>query len=401
VSEVYIVSSPIGVFGINDKGKIEDKALFSKDVEATATALRALRRGEVIGQVKDVVSSSKAKGFKSFILEDAKLGNSLRSLLEVEVEVKKGGTLVSGFRARLAEIAVELGFVETPIAYNSWVRDVTASIVRAQVKLSSARRDLQVVQGVLTLDDLDKSLNLYAGRVREWYGLYFPELGDLVERHEPFFNLVLSFCDRSSFDVVSLNEIGFSEEKSRAIVEAASDSLGAEVGEEDLEQIRSISELSLKMYTIRRNLESHLEVLMRECAPNITVLVGSSIGARLLALAGGLDKLARMPASTIQVLGAESALFRSLKTGSPPPKHGIIFQSPLIHQAARWKRGKIARALAGKLAIAARIDAFSDRNNGESLKREVERRVEEIDRKYRVSPKRGRRKTGGRKSKNS
>ena len=234
------------------------------------------------------------KGFEPFILEDARLGNSVRSLLRVKIEVKKGDALVSRFRARLAEIAVELGFVETPIAYNSWVREVTASIVRVQVKLSSARRDLQVVQGVLTLDDLDKSLNLYAGRVREWYGLYFPELGDLVERHEPYLNLVLSFCDRGSFDVVSLKEIGFSEEKSRAIVESASDSLGAEMGEEDLKQIRSVSELALKMYAIRRNLESHLEVLMKECAPNITVLVGSSIGARLFALAGGLDKLARM-----------------------------------------------------------------------------------------------------------
>lgn len=401
MSEVYIVSSPIGVFGINDKGEIEDKALFKKDVETTANALTALKRGEMIGQVEDVVSSLKAKGFDPFILEDARLGNSMRSLLGVKIEVKKGVALVSRFRTRLAEIAVELGFVKTPVAYNSWVQEVTASIVRGQVKLSSARRDLQVVQGVLTLDDLDKSLNLYAGRVREWYGLYFPELGDLVERHEPYLNLVLSFCDRSRFDVVSLTEIGLSEEKSGAIVEAASDSLGAEMGEEDLEQIRSISELTLKMYTIRRNLESHLEVLMKECAPNITALVGSSIGARLLALAGGLDKLARMPASTIQVLGAESALFRSLKTGSPPPKHGIIFQSPLIHQASRWKRGKIARALAGKLAIAARIDAFSDRDDGDSLKREVERRIEEIDRKYRVSPKRGRRKTGGSKSKNS
>jgi nucleolar protein 56 len=323
------------------------------------------------------------------------------SHLGVKVEVKKSAGIVSRFRARLAEIAVELGFVETPNAYNSWVREVTASIVRDQVRLSSARPDLQVVQVVLTLDDLDKSLNLYAGRVREWYGLYFPELGELVERHEPYLRLVLTFCDRSSFDVGSLEEIGFSEEKSKAIVGAASDSLGAELGEEDLEQIRSVSELALKMYTIRRNLESHIEILMRECAPNITVLVGSSIGARLLALAGGLDKLARMPASTIQVLGAESALFRSLKTGSPPPKHGVIFQSPLIHQASRWKRGKIARALAGKLAIAARIDAFSDRDNGEDLKREVERRVEEIDRKYRNPPKRGRRKTGGVKSKSS
>ena len=382
--EFYIVSSPIGVFAVNEEGEIEEKALFQKDVAGAVLAISALQRGEMINQVESLISNLKSKGLDSFVFEDPRLGKAVGSLPGVHVDVKRTDRVVSAFRARLAEVAVESGFAETPTEFRMWVREVTNSLVRAQVKKATARRDLQIVQSVLALDDLDKTLNLYATRIREWYGLHFPELSGLVSRHETYMRLIMRFGDRRDFDVASLVETGLTQGDSEVIVQAASDSLGAEIREEDLAPIRSLSEVVLKMYEIRRNLDSRLEGLMGECAPNITGLVGSSIGARLLSLAGGLERLARMPASTIQVLGAETALFRFLKTGSPPPKHGIIFQSPLIHQAKRWQRGKIARALAGKLAIAARIDAFSDRYQGDHLKQDVERRVDEIKR-YRRS----------------
>ena len=110
------------------------------------------------------------------------------------------------------------------------------------------------------------------------------------------------------------------------------------------------------------------------------------MGARLIALTGGLVNLAKMPASTIQVLGAEKALFRSLKTGTRPPKHGIIFQHTLIHEAKRWQRGKVARAIAGKLAIAARTDAFSGKYIGDRLQAGLDKRIEEILKKYEAPP---------------
>lgn len=125
---------------------------------------------------------------------------------------------------------------------------------------------------------------------------------------------------------------------------------------------------------------------MREVAPNVTELVGPTLGARLLSLAGSLEELSKMPASTIQVLGAEKALFRALKSGSRPPKHGIIFQYPAIHVSPRWQRGKIARALAAKLAIASRIDAYSGRFVGTQLVEQVNKRIEEIKTKYAQPP---------------
>jgi len=119
-------------------------------------------------------------------------------------------------------------------------------------------------------------------------------------------------------------------------------------------------------------------------------LVGPMLSARLISIAGGLENLAKMPASTVQVLGAEKALFRSLKTGARPPKHGVIFQYGAIHQSPRWQRGKIARALSGKLSIAARLDYFGGEFKGEVLRGQLEKKIKEISEKYGAPPARGR-----------
>ena len=125
---------------------------------------------------------------------------------------------------------------------------------------------------------------------------------------------------------------------------------------------------------------------MEEMAPNVRAVAGALLGARLIAIAGSLQNLAMRPASTIQVLGAEKALFRSLKTGARPPKHGLIFQHTLLHDAKRWQRGKIARVIAGKLAIAARADAFGGHFIGDKLKADINKRLEEIHEKYKEPP---------------
>ncbi|MCC6011234.1 MAG: C/D box methylation guide ribonucleoprotein complex aNOP56 subunit, partial [Desulfurococcaceae archaeon] len=142
----------------------------------------------------------------------------------------------------------------------------------------------------------------------------------------------------------------------------------------------------LDLYKLRSTLEDYIETVMKEVSPNITALVGAKLGARLLSLAGGLEKMAKLPASTIQVLGAEKALFRALRTGGKPPKHGVIFQHPAIHRSPRWQRGKIARALAAKLAIAAKVDFFTGRFIGDKLTTELQQRIDEIKKLYPKPP---------------
>ena len=162
--------------------------------------------------------------------------------------------------------------------------------------------------------------------------------------------------------------------------------MGAQLGEADLVVLQSFCELMLDLYKFRTKSEGYVEDVLKEIAPNMTAVVGSALSARLISIAGSLDHLAKMPASTLQVLGAEKALFRSLKTGARPPKHGVIFQHTAIHQAPRWQRGKIARALSGKLSIAARVDAFSGDFIGQKLRDEVDKKVNEIKERYKTAP---------------
>jgi nucleolar protein 56 len=166
------------------------------------------------------------------------------------------------------------------------------------------------------------------------------------------------------------------------VVEAARNSVGGEMDEKDLKQIKELAYIILQLIALRGRLIDYLEDCIRKEAPNLTGLVGPIIGAKLIAKAGGLEKLAKMPASTIQVLGAEKALFRAIRSGGKPPKHGIIFQHTLIHQAPRKMRGKIARALAAKLAIAARIDYYTKEDISEKLSEELAERIKEIRSTY-------------------
>jgi len=150
--------------------------------------------------------------------------------------------------------------------------------------------------------------------------------------------------------------------------------------------LRSFCELMLELYKFRAKSESYVEDVLKQVAPNMTAIVGAALSARLISIAGSLNNLAKMPASTLQVLGAEKALFRSLKTGARPPKHGVIFQHTAIHQAPRWQRGKIARTLSGKLTIAARVDAFKGEFVGEKLKDDVNKKIEGIRERYKTAP---------------
>ncbi|RLI27011.1 C/D box methylation guide ribonucleoprotein complex aNOP56 subunit, partial [Candidatus Bathyarchaeota archaeon] len=211
----------------------------------------------------------------------------------------------------MAKIAQETGFVEDSSQLTDWIRRVTFELAKMKVKRAVEKRDLMVAQAIQTIDDLDKTANLFMGRLREWYGLHFPELDRLVEKHETYARLVSELGERKNFTVENLKNEGVPAKKAAKIAEAASASMGAELAAEDLEQIRTLSKRILELYDLRKRFEAYVDTVMEEVAPNVKALVGSLLGARLIALAGGLQNLAKMPASTIQVLGAEKALFRS------------------------------------------------------------------------------------------
>jgi len=386
IVKATIVESVIGVFGFGEDNELVEKVFFPKDPQETAERLRKIEEGTVIEEIAVLVDKLRAKGYTHFVFENQEMARSAREKLSIEVAVERSSEAGKRLRENLEKFALDLEFVEKPEQLRVLVHNVSIELAKMKVKTTVERRDLLVAQAVQTVDDLDKSLNIFMSRLREWFGLHYPELDRLLDKHETYARLVVNLGTRENFTAENLEKEGLPKAKSQAIAKVAVASMGADLSDEDLNQIQGMCRNVLELYGVRQSLEKYVDSVMEEVAPNTRTIGGSLLGARLVALAGGLLNLAKLPASTVQVLGAEKALFRSLKTKARPPKHGIIFQHPLIHDAKRWQRGKIARALAGKLAIAARVDAFKGKYMGDKLKADLEKRIDEIRERYEKPP---------------
>lgn len=381
-----IVESVIGVLAFDENNTLIDSVLFSKDAAKIAETLLKIEAGRITDEQVSLIERLKSRGYTVFVFESAETARNANAKLGIAVEAVQSSSAGEATRANLEQIAIQTGFVEDASKLREWSHNVSTELTKLKVRKTAEKRDMSVIQAIQVIDDLDRAVNIFMGRIREWYGLHFPELDRLVEKHETYARLIVNLGSRENFVADRLEKEGLPRTKAEQISEVAQKSMGAGIPEADLFQIQTLSRDVLQLYESRQSFEGYMESLMEEVAPNTKALVGSLLGARLIALAGGISNLARMPASTIQVLGAEKALFRSLKTGSRPPKHGILFQHTLIHEAKRWQRGKMARAIAGKLAIAARTDVYSGKYLGDGLKANLERRIKEIQEKYSEPP---------------
>jgi nucleolar protein 56 len=383
--KAFLIQFPFGVAAFDDKNGLVEKVMFPKKPQAAARSLLKAEAGQMSDEVFSLISLLKNTDYDIFVFEKANLAEQIQKKMNVTVEVAKPAE-AEILRSRMNEVAVETGFVKDEQELSLWNRNVSMELAKLRIKGASEKRDLIVAQGIQTLDDLDRTVNLFMGRLREWYGVYFPELDRLIEKHETYSRLVTNLGDRENYTAENLEKENIPKERAQVVAKAADLSMGADIAERDLEQIQELAKNVLSFYELRKNMENYVDRTMEEMAPNVRAVAGALLGARLIAIAGSLQILAMRPASTIQVLGAEKALFRSLKTGARPPKHGLIFQHTLLHDAKRWQRGKIARVIAGKLAIAARADAFGGHYIGDKLKADINKRLEEIHIKYKEPP---------------
>ncbi|MCS7385916.1 MAG: C/D box methylation guide ribonucleoprotein complex aNOP56 subunit [archaeon GB-1867-005] len=388
IGKAYLVETGFALFACDEKGEVLAFEAMPKDADEVAEKLLKLEEGKVIEELKRLCNKLISMGVKAAVVEDEVLARSLKSIIDIPVTVEVGNLVAKKIRGEIEDLALKLGLSQSLEEASSFISSVSVIMTRKKLREAAEKRDLLIAHAVNAIDDLNKSINLLVSRLREWYGVHFPELNDLVRDHSSFIRLVSSLGLRRNFTEENLIKLGFPESRARKISSIASASVGADIAEMDIEPIMRISSIINEMYRMRDELENYIEQTMDEVAPNIKGLVGALIGARLIALAGGLEELSRLPASTIQVLGAEKALFRALRSGAKPPKHGVIFQYPEIHRSPRWQRGKIARALAGKLAIAARVDAFTGTYIADELKEDLRKRIEEIKKLYAKPPKR-------------
>jgi len=244
---------------------------------------------------------------------------------------------------------------------------------RKKVKIAISSRDNVLIQSVSAVDELNKSSNLLFERLTEWYGMYFPELktGDNAKYVEGVLTV-----DKKNLDMAKLTAVFGGQAQS--IADKARASIGTDLSDDDLAQVRTLALQVKALWKLRDEIEAYEAKVAREMCPNLSHIAGPELAAKLVAQSGGLKRMSTFPASTIQVLGAEKALFKHLKSGSRPPKHGLIFQHALVGKSPRHVRGKIARCLAAKLTIAAKADAITHNFIAEKLKASFEAQVKRI-----------------------
>lgn len=259
------------------------------------------------------------------------------------------------------------------------------SYSRAKVKFNVHRADNMIIQSIALLDQLDKDVNTFSMRIREWYSYHFPELLNIIKDNYMYCKLVKYISNRKKLReqeaecLEKIEEITMDSGKAKAIVEASKMSMGMDVSIIDMINIESFATRVVSLSEYRKCLIEYLHKRMHSVAPNLSSLIGDVVGARLISHAGSLTNLAKYPASTVQILGAEKALFRALKTRGNTPKYGLIFHSTFISKASAKNKGRISRYLANKCSIASRIDCFTEIPNtifGEKLKEQVEERLQ-------------------------
>ena len=283
------------------------------------------------------------------------------------------------------KILVDSGFAKDENEAMEKLREFAMQLSSSKITEVSQSSDLHITQAINTLDETDRMINSIGSRMREWYGLHFPELDNLIDSVNGYSQIVLA-GKRENISKENFENAGFPESKVEMLSLVKEKSIGGDITEKNLGIVQTLAKQILDLFELRKTIEEHIEEQMNEELPNITAVLGAAVGARILAHAGSLKRLSSMPASTIQILGAEKALFRALKTGANPPKHGILFQHAVVHAAPKWQRGKIARAVAGKAAIAARVDVYGAGLN-QTLLDKLNIRVQEIGKKYSEPPK--------------
>jgi len=253
---------------------------------------------------------------------------------------------------------------------------------RKQVQIKYGEQERSLIHAVNAVEELDASFNLLFERTREWYHAVFPELERTVNEPETFLRLVFEIGSKKNFSKEKMESIVKNSELQQKIVKAASQSVGS-TEEQSVPEIQVLALNALNLKEQRKLLEGFLESEMKKQAPNFTQLATPLLGARLLSKAGSFKRLAEMPASTLQLLGAEKALFRHLKSKrkTPAPKYGFLYGHSLVKQLPPQSKGAMARTLASKLGIALKADVFGKTPIADRLNKQLQARFEQLKQK--------------------
>ena len=370
-----VVLLELGMAAFDQGGSL----LVSKKFDNAIRSYRLLKSGVNLDEIRWFIE--KLRSFEPVSTNDASIVSVLRQAgLNSQLMPEDQQQYIQNSKPTLI---VKAGFANNEQDAMQALREFAINLSSSRVKEASEKLDLHIIQSINALDELDKIINTVGARMREWYGLHFPELDNLLSNLVMYSEIVSKAGLRENIVVEILQGIGLQDKKVEVILDAAKRSKGGDMTPENLAIVKRLADEVIAQSDLRRVLADHIEAAMETVAPNVKELLTAAVGARIISKAGSLARLATLPASTIQILGAEKALFRALKTGARPPKHGLLFQHPLIHSAPKWQRGKIARAVASKVAIAARIDYYRHNGKDSTVYSKLKIRIDEIREKYR------------------
>jgi nucleolar protein 56 len=376
----YIADTLVGIFALDESGNILNFIDFDDDYEKIIDFYIALDNNRVQNAFEDFLFELKKSGFNEFVYDNEKLEALTSKKLGYKTFLESKSLELKAFRLNLENQLKKVGIYKTSEEIRNLYKKISDKLTREKVSQAIGHSDNIIIQIITVLDVIKKSISLFSSHLREWYGLHFPELTDKIfEDNITLANLITKIGSRENYTYENIkSKLDLKESKIKALERYALKSMGADF---DLSMTKNYANQIISLDNYRIQLENYLEEKIESIAPNINSIVGSLIGAKLIAKAGSLQKLAYMPASRIQLLGAEKALYRFLKTGEKRPKHGLIFQWNQIRSAKPIHRGNIARLLAGKIAIAAKVDYFNGEFIADTLAKEIEEKIVEIKKK--------------------
>jgi nucleolar protein 56 len=377
----FIIDTLIGIYAIDTTGNLLNYRYFEGEEQKIIDFYSKLEDGKLIEEYENLLVELKNSGFNLFIFDNEELFSLTSDFLQFETEFDPFSLEFQNFRMNLEQNLKGIGINVAQEDLIQKYKRINEALIRKQIKKAGERKDIQIIQTIETLDFIKPTISKFSNKIKEWYGLHFPELTDkYVEDDVLLAKFISEIGNRKNYTKEVLeSKFSLSPKEIKKIIKLASESMGADI---DLEIVKKFADQILSLETYRERLESHLDELMQKIAPNIRAIVGSLVGAKLIAHAGSLRRLAFMPSSRIQLLGAESALYRYLKTGNKLPKHGIIFQWQQIRGNPSEIRGNIARLIAGKLGLAAKLDYFSGDFLGDIYAEEIKEKIEQIKEKY-------------------
>ena len=348
--ECYITYCVKGFLAFNKENELICEKLFPED--EIIKRLADIDNNEIVKEEQEIIEEVSLKYDEIFIETNKRLSDYNNDKLIIKTPNQGGEYLRNNYEKFDLE--------------NNDITKIYEQLAIYNIKKESASEDKHLIQAINSIDEIDDAISKLIERIREWYALYFPEM-ETIKNNETYIKLISQ--NKTKEEIIKAKSDAFPDN----ILDLEED-----INPQDLEIMNNYANSIYELQNSRKNIEEYIDLKMENIAPNLRLLVGSTLGAKLISHAGGIKRLAMYPSSTVQIMGAEKALFRHLKSGDRPPKYGLIYQHPQVRGAKWWNRGKIARILAGKISLAVRRDVFT-KTIDENVAEEFKQKVEEIE----------------------